>query len=181
MKESLKFQILFVLIICILGACKPYKRVPKSDILAIENGFSGKFANSGTKTTSKKTEYTMLALFEIYPNFFTDSVSIELIDTKHLKVSYYNPFSIYENKVETKIFEGKIKNNGCFQIYHRKKNIEIPPLIPIFYSRRDIYRIRIFITTENELLIENKWARDGNIFIMAAGGSGKDLYYFRGI
>lgn len=179
MKDTLRYQILFVLIICLAVSCKPSKHISKNDIIIIEENFSGSFLNQGYKTTTKKTEYTILNLFEIYPNATIDSIHISLIDSKHLQVSYYNPFSIYQNKNESKIFEGKLLNNGSFQIYHRKKNIEIPPLLPIFYSNRDIDRIRIFITTDGDLLIENKWARDGNIFLMSAGGSGKDLYYLK--
>ena len=65
--------------------------------------------------------------------------------------------------------------------YIRRKKLEIPPLFPIYYSKRDIYRLQLFISEDKDFIIKNKWARDSNIFLMAAGGSGKDIYFFQTI
>ena len=57
-------------------------------------------------------------------------------------------------------FQGKFSKRGFYEIFLRNKKIEIPPFIPIIYSNRDINRIRIGLTVNNDLVIANKWARD---------------------
>ena len=56
---------------------------------------------------------------------------------------------------------------------------EIPPFIPIIYSRRNISRLRLAMTTAGELVVDHKWANDGNIFLLAGGGSGRAQYFFK--
>jgi len=177
--KNFAYKVCIGIIFLALFSCNNYKHVSNDEILSFDLGFSDNFANKGFQTSTKKIDYTVLELFGIYPKINIASVSISLVDSKHIKVSYYDSSSIYADKTQTVLFKGKLLRKGCFQVYLQKKRIEIPPLLPIFYSKRDVDRIRIFITTDGELLIENKWARDGNIFLMAAGGSDRDLYYFK--
>jgi hypothetical protein len=49
----------------------------------------------------------------------------------------------------------------------------------LFYSNVDIYRVRISQTKEKDLVIDSYYERGGNIFLFAAGGSGRTQYYFK--
>jgi hypothetical protein len=55
---------------------------------------------------------------------------------------------------------------------------EIPPFIPIIYSRRNISRLRLAITTAGELVVDHKWAKDV-ILLLAGGESGRAQYFFK--
>jgi hypothetical protein len=67
---------------------------------------------------------------------------------------------------------------GYYELYLEKDVVEIPPFIPILYSRCDLSRLRLAMTAAGELVIDHKWANDGNILFLAGGGRGRTQYYF---
>ena len=84
-----------------------------------------------------------------------------------------------ESGQSSEYFQGKFRKRGYYEIYLRKKNIQIPPLFPIIYSSTDILRIRISLTKEKDLIIDIYKNRGGNIFLMAGGGRSRYQLYFK--
>ncbi|HEY0977850.1 MAG TPA: hypothetical protein VGE21_10290 [Flavobacteriales bacterium] len=76
-------------------------------------------------------------------------------------------------------YEGKRSPHGYYEIDLERNITEIPPLLPIIYSERHLSRLRLAMTKQGELVIDHKWANDGNIFLLAGGGSGRTQYFFR--
>ncbi|RKS02856.1 hypothetical protein C8C84_2586 [Flavobacterium sp. 102] len=79
----------------------------------------------------------------------------------------------------TEYYQGKFSKKGYYEIFIRKKNIQIPPVLHLLYSKIDIYRLRISLNKEKELIIDSYYKRGGNVFLLAAGGSGRTQYYFK--
>lgn len=132
--------------------------------------FKGKFQNQSFKINGRnpyQDHTSILQELEVFPHE-SEWISIEFGLNNELYIRYPKG-----GHTLTSIFDGKFKKNGSYQIWLRRKRIEIPPLFPIIYSRVDIKRLRFNLDLENNLVIHNKWARTANIFILAGGASGK--------
>lgn len=132
--------------------------------------FSGEFENHsyqilGRNPYSEKT--SILNEFEILPDN-DSSIRIHFDSSQNLLINYRNGTNL-----STVTFNGRFKKNGSYQIWLRRKRIEIPPLFPIIYSHIDLKRLRLVLDLEDNLVIHDKWARTANIFILAGGASGK--------
>ncbi len=156
---------LIILTFLILSSCTGLK-IKRADFKPIDKTFNSSFYNVPSKTKGHYPDSTMLEVFEIF-QVRSDSINLSFNNSGQLQISF-------DKNSQTKSFDGKFKK-GYFQIYFRNKKT----IIPIFYSKRDIYRLRLALTKDNELIIANKWARDGNIFILAGGASGHRKYYFK--
>ncbi|HCS21033.1 MAG TPA: hypothetical protein DIW47_10825 [Bacteroidetes bacterium] len=145
----------------------------KSKVTYFDNHFSATVSNySFKKKGSNWSEPSLLQLFEIGV-VNTDSVSLGFNDSNALILSYEVNGQKFEN-----VFNGKFADKGYYEIYFRNKRKEIPPVIHIIYSSNHINRVRLALTKEGDLLVDNMWDDSGNIFIIGAGDSGRRLSYF---
>jgi hypothetical protein len=159
-----------------LSSCGNNFPLRKKNIHALTPAFSWEFENHSYQIQGRNpyTEKTsILHEFEIFPAA-DSSVHIQFDSSQNLLLTYHNGIDF-----STIPFNGRFKKNGSYQIWIRRKRIEIPPLFPIFYSQIDIKRLRLVLDLEDNLVIHNKWARTANVFIFAAGGSGKYNSYIR--
>ena len=78
-----------------------------------------------------------------------------------------------------KTFHGAFSKKGYLEIFLRNNKKEIPPLLPIIYGKYNINRIRIALTLENDLIIDNSWNEGGNIFILGVGDKGRRQQFFK--
>ncbi|RAR46822.1 hypothetical protein B0I10_11439 [Flavobacterium lacus] len=158
-----------------VSSCGTGLKISSDKLSGINSNFKGTFQNNPHKKASKKgtpSDSDILELLNIL-NKKSDSVSVSFISNK-LVIKYDDILG-----KSAAYFDGKFSEKGYYEIYFSKKNIQIPPLLPIFYSKVDIDRIRISLTQENELIIDSYYSRGGNIFLMAAGGSGRSQFYFK--
>jgi hypothetical protein len=171
-------QTLYILTIVVLSSCGTGMKISKKDFSSIDNKFSATFNNKSQTTKGRyyhSSNPTILDFFELY-KINADTVQFRFDMANRLLLTFKDSLG-----VRTEIFEGNFKKNGYYEIFIRKYKKEIPPFFPFIYGVRDIQRLRIGLTKENELVIDNKWARDGNIFILAGGGSGRYRSYFKQI
>jgi hypothetical protein len=165
---------IFILLSVILSSCGSGLQVRKSRIEYFNKNFAATVDNRPFQV--KKKSYrapTLLELFEI-KNVSSDSVELRFTADSLLFVGYYD-IGIWTEQV----FMGRFKKKGYYQIFLRRKRIEIPPLIPIIYSRVDIDRLRLALTSEGDLIVDNKWRGSGNILILSGGDLGRSQYFFR--
>ena len=155
--------------------------IKSSNFKKIDSNFSGTFKNLSYKNTRKHNSSSeldnlrILKLFKI-DNKNVDSINLSFTTDNSLVIEYSDSTGIRTEK-----FNGEFSKRGFYEIYFRKQNIEIPPLFPIIYSKTNIDRIRISLSTENELLIDHYIAIGGNILILAGGGGSNSIYYFERI
>jgi len=95
---------------------KSYKNTTKA---IIDYKFTENYNNTSYISTKENTE--LLNIFEIYPQTEVTSVQISFTQQGKLKVLYVDPTSIYHDKTQVIYFDGKFKNNGCYEIYTQKK------------------------------------------------------------
>jgi hypothetical protein len=176
MKISSGLVYSFLVIAVTLHSCGYNYPLRKKHTHPLTPAFSEEFENHSYQIKGRNpyTEKTsVLHEFEIFPAA-DSSVRIKFDSSQNLLLTYHNGIDF-----STISFNGRFKKNGSYQIWLRRKRIEIPPLFPIFYSQIDIKRLRLVLDLEDNLVIHDKWARTANVFIFAAGGSGKYNSYFR--
>ena len=171
-------NILIGLTILICTACGTGLRMNKSYCIPIDDKYSGTFPNRSYKANDGNCDMTLLQLFNIFDSK-TDSVMIEFDKVGQLQITFRDSLSNLNDKTRIETFQGYFSHKGYYEIYLKKEKKEIPPLFPIIYSDYNIDRIRIAFTTENDLIIDNKWKLGGNIFLMAAGDSDRTQYFFK--
>ncbi len=144
------------------------KSSDRETFFSANSSFVGAFHNHDTSSGhSGKGNRSLLELLNIYEENI-DTVSLSFDSLKRLIVTFHNGTS-YQKKA----LAGKFCKRGFYEIYLVKKKKEIPPLIPILYGSRDIDRLRIALSPAQDLIISNKWIRDGNILFFTSGGRGR--------
>jgi hypothetical protein len=179
-KSLCSSMLLVSLLTMILYSCGSSRRINKSDITPIGNYYSATFNNQSYSPEGKHyipkgswPDLSILGYFEIL-NANADKVSISFDSIGQIVLRSYSDSLL----TKTQSFKGRFTRQGYYEIFLRKEKVEIPPLIPILYSRRDIYRLRIARSKNNDLIIQLKFIRDGNLLIFGAGSSDKILSYF---
>lgn len=163
-----------ILTVLILSSCGSGLRIKRKDFAPIDNKFSATICNNPLMTKGRTySSLTLLDMLDVF-NFHSDSISLHFDNKERLVLTFKDTLV---NRIE--IFEGRFRKKGYYEIYLRNEKKEIPPFLPIIYGYRDIDRVRIGLTKENYLFVDNKWARDGNIFILAGGGSGRYRCFFK--
>lgn len=161
---------IFIATIFLLYSCGTGLNVRKSQVKYFDKNFSVTVANNSFKIHGHRYgNPTLLTLFEIY-SVNTDSVSIKFIDSLKLQITYTD-----SGTVKKKIFNGQFAKKGYYEIFLRNES----KVIPIIYARRNINRIRMASTIQDDLIIDNDWNESGHILILGAGDSGRRQSYFK--
>jgi hypothetical protein len=168
----------YFLISIIFFSCGTGIKVSKTEFNSISADYHGSFQNDPYKTIGKSyitrqkfPTLTLLNHFRISLN--SDSVKLAFNESKHLVLTYQD-----SGITRSSVFDGKFSNKGYYEIIFHKKKTEIPPLIPIFYSHREIDRLRIALTKNNELVIDRKYVLDGNFLFVGGGASDRTQNFF---
>jgi len=191
-KLNNKIVVITLIISClfIFVSCGTGLKVSKANYKKMDINFSGAFINSSFKTKtgtaipglstdisneSKTTIASLLRLSDVKKSQ-TDPIIFKLNTDKNLVVTYVDSLQIQK----TKVFKGKLRKRGYYEYFHYKERVEIPPLFPIIYGEVHISRLR-FGFSNNNLVIDDYYISNGNIFIFAAGNSHREQYYFKPI
>ena len=158
----------------LLCSCGTGLSIRKSKVNYFDSNFSATVDNKSFKVKGRRYgDLTLLNLFEIRDENI-DSVHISFNDSKELKLTY-----TFKGQEIIKTLTGYFAKKGYYEIYFRNQKKEIPPLLPIIYSNNHINRVRLALTIDGNLIIDNMWDDSGNIFILAAGSSGRRQSFFK--
>jgi hypothetical protein len=162
--------VIFIATFLLLSSCGTGLNVRKSQLKYFDKNFSATVDNNSFKIQGRRYgNPTLLELLEIYP-VNTDSVSIKFIDSLKLQVSYMDSGTVMK-----KIFNGQFSKNGYYEIFLRNES----KVIPIIYSGHNINRIRMALTIQGDLIVDNEWNESGHILMLGAGDSGRRQSYFK--
>ena len=174
-ERTLKY-IVFTATILLLYSCGTGMSLSKKDFSPIDKKFLGIFENRSSLTKGRhysSSQPTILDFFELY-KIAADSIHFHFDSDDKLTLTFNDSL-----RLRTEKFDGKFRGKGYYEIFIRNHKREIPPLFPIIYSTRNIKRLRLGLTNDNNLVIDNKWARDGNILLFVGGGGERYQSYFR--
>jgi hypothetical protein len=157
--------IFFILSLC---SCSGIRTIPRSEFLAIDQTFKGTFTSKVCKFRGATAKYNVYELFEV-DSTKDEKFKIDFDSIGRIRIS--------SNSGKWSSFGGKFKR-GFYQVYLRKKWIQIPPIFPLIYSDVDIYRIRIAYHKYGYLLLENKYYRDKSILFLGGGRGQRNVYFF---
>lgn len=163
-----------ILAIFFLCSCGTVLSIRKSKVNYFNAQLSGTFDNIAFKVNGRRYgSPTLLDLFEIY-NIRTDSVSVKFNGSEELELSYKDN----EEKFKKESFKGTFTKKGYYEVFLRNDKKEIPPLFPIIYGKYNVNRIRIALTIQGDLIIDNKWNKSGNILFLGVGDKGRRQSFF---
>ncbi|HEY9046780.1 MAG TPA: hypothetical protein VIN08_12835 [Ohtaekwangia sp.] len=146
----------------------------KSRVKYFDSQFSGTFNNNPLKASPRRYgSPTLLDLFQIY-QVETDSVSAVFNRQGELELTYRDKDGI----VKIEPFKGVFVKKGYYEVFLRNEKKEIPPFFPIIYSRCNINRIRLALSLQGDLIVDNEWNESGNILLLGAGDKGRRQSYF---
>ena len=171
----MKKTFIIVLIYFVLCSCKTNIKVIKSNKEHFCQ-FYGTFDNNAFKVVrgNRYGSPSLLELFEIY-HIKTDSVTIECDSMGELKLIFVDK----EKNITEKTIKGSYSNKGYLEIFLRYESKKFPPFIPIIYGKYNINKIRLSLTENGDLIVDNKWIEGGHIFIFGVGDSGNRKSYFK--
>lgn len=157
-----------------ISSCGSGLSIRKSKVKYFASSFSATVDNNSYKVKGRRYGgVTLLNIFEIRDKNI-DSVYISFNDSNELKLSY-----TYKGQEITEIFIGNFAKKGYYEIYFRNQKKEFPPVLPIIYSNNHIKRVRLALTIDGNLIVDNMWDDSGNIFILAGGSSGRRQIFFK--
>jgi hypothetical protein len=171
--------ITFAFTIMIFCSCGTGLKTGKSGFEPISHDYSGAFNNIPYLTTGK----SYLSKEAFPPLTILNHFDTTHIRTKTVLVTFNSKIQLvitYKDSLTTgsATFDGKFSKKGYYEIFFSKKKIEIPPIIPIFWSHRDINRLRIALTKSNDLVIDRKRVLDGNFFFIGGGAHDRTQSFF---
>jgi hypothetical protein len=180
MKLRTSFQAVLIASDLIFSACN---RKAASENVARINQNKGRvqsYQNNAYKVNTKiYGSPTLLALIEVY-SIEADSVSIKIRDNYEGELNYKD-YKDLPTELRMKVLEGRLSKKGYIVVFLSNKRTEIPPFFPIIYSRVNVNRLRLSFTQDGNLVMDNKWNRSGNIFLLGAGEKGRRKSYFHKI
>ena len=157
-----------------LCSCGTGLIVGKSQLRYFDSQFSATFCNTAFKVNGRRYgSPALLELFEIY-QAKTDSVSVVVDKQGELKLTFQGN----DGNVKTQTFKGVFVRNGYSDVFLRNVRKEIPPVFPFIYSRCNINRVRLALSTQGDLMVDNEWNEGGNILFLGAGDKGRRQSYF---
>lgn len=159
--------ITIALIISIFYSCGSGLKVNKSKVQILTPFFTARVANSSYKVTpEKKFRKDNLKLLSIFRDATADIDSLDIYfnSNKELTLEYR-----YNGQEVVKTFKGQFSKRGYYEFYLDKKRIEIPPMLPILYSKVHVDRYRIGLTIDGDLIVDQLHENSGNIVFLSAG------------
>ena len=166
--------LLFVLFLFM--SCGSGVRAFKVDLVPLQDGFRGTFHDPPYRSHERNpignSLLSVLSIFEAN----ADTATLQLESSGALHITYH-----MDGAERTKTYQGRFSKRGFFEYRPWWHRVQIPPLVPFIYSSERYCRVRIALTIEGDLVVDNKWARDGNILFLAGGSSGRSQYYFHAV
>ncbi|MES2864532.1 MAG: hypothetical protein V4666_10470 [Bacteroidota bacterium] len=159
---------LAIIIVFSLFSCQSYKEIKDKELVVFSSKSLGEFQSLSNQ--KKKTDYqiSIQELFEI--RNLDEIVKISISKNDEMEIYYKNVLG--GNEVAT--FKGKFKKN-YFEVYLSKKRIFFPPV----YCKTNINRLRIGVTQNKDLVVNQHYDYSGMFMLFAAGNSDKKQYIFK--
>ncbi|MBV4357465.1 hypothetical protein [Pinibacter aurantiacus] len=173
----------FLLLIISACSCETTSRIKKSDINPISNKFEGAYDNkpylirSNLQVTKKDYLETAVSLFDTSQTLKSDLDFIQInFNSKGQLCLHYKDTSVF--KATT--LNGKFSKKGYYEIYFKKEQLEIPPVVHVLFSTHDIQRLRIYETKSDDLIVYYYNYISGN-FLFVGDGPSKMQFFFHKI
>jgi hypothetical protein len=139
---------------------------------AIDRKFSGIFKNDPFHTKGRR--YGILSLMQTVgvSDISSDSVGISFDDCNRLHIVYGDSLR------KSLILTGSFIGSDYYEYFFRNESKGFPPYVPFIYSVNHINRIRIGVSINGYLVVDEMWDESGNILILGAGDSGRRQSFY---
>lgn len=157
-----------LIIVFALFSCKSYKEIKDKELVALTSKKLGQFQSISNQ--KEKTDYRV-SIQELFEIKNLDSV-VKVVINKNEEIEIHYKNVLGGNEITA--FKGKFKKN-FFEVYLDKKRIFFPPI----YCKSNINRLRIGMSEQNDLVINQHYDRSGMFMLFAAGSSDSKQYIFK--
>lgn len=159
---------LVVIIVFCLFSCKSYKEIKDKELVVFSSKSLGEFHS--LSNPKEKTDY-QISIQELFNIKNLDEI-VKVIITKNDEIEIHYKNVLGGNEVAA--FKGEFKKH-YFEVYLDKKRIFFPPI----YCKSNINRLRIGLTQNQELVINQHYDYSGMFLFFAAGNSDNKQYVFK--
>ncbi len=164
-------HLLYILILgLLLTSCKTSKNISYHNLSSLDPNFSASYENRAIKEGSFKSQTSLLQLLKIEATDTISEVKLAIQNNGELQIDYDN----HKGKQKSIVLKGKFKKH-YYQIFFERNQIILPP----FYWVTHIERIRLSISKDNLLVINNYSEHTGMIMMFAGGSSSKTQHLFK--
>lgn len=174
--KILSKMVIVLVTIGFLTSCRTGFGVRKSDLITFDKGFSARVQNKAFKEITRshyQHDLNLLPLLSLRDHH-TDSIEFVFVNQTRLQISF-----IENGQRIEKTFDGKVSKSGYFEFFFENERIEIPPVLPIFYSRYNIDRLRVALHRNGCILVSRFGRRAGNLLFITGGGENQSVGCFR--
>lgn len=157
-----------IIILFSLFSCKSFQEIKDKDLVVFSAKTLGEYQSLSNQ--KKKTEY-QISIQELFRIKNLDEI-VKIVISKNDEIEIHYKNVLGGNEIAA--FKGKFKKN-YFEVYLDKKRVFFPPI----YCKTNINRLRIGITKNKELVINQHYDYSGMILLFAAGNSDNKQYVFK--
>ncbi len=159
---------LVIIILLSLVSCKSYKEIKDKELVIPSAKSLGEFHAISNGKKDKEYEVSIQGLFNI--RNLDSVVKIAINKNDELEIHYKNVLG--GNEVE--VFKGKFKKH-YFEVFLDRKRIILPPIL----LKINVNRLRIGLTQNKDLVINQHYDYSGMFLLFAAGTSDNKQYVFK--
>jgi hypothetical protein len=156
-----------IFIIIFLTSCRTGFGIRKSDLIPFDKGFSARVQNRASKEITRshyQHDLNLLPLLSLRDHH-SDSIDFFFVNQTRLQISF-----IENGQRLEKVLDGRMSKRGYFESFFENERIEVPPVIPILYSKYNIDRLRIALHRDGCIIVSRFGRRAGNLLFVTGGG-----------
>ncbi len=167
MKKVIVIYVALIIAFLILTSCKSGYPIKNHELTPLKKDFSNTYKDYNLTIDSTSM---LLKLFEVDAVNPNRIVNLKMVDEDKLQLTYQNKFNVSESKT----FKGKLTNTG-FKIFIKKDRCFILPIV----WTTDVKRLKLNLTKDKDLVINEYRNTSGMILFIGAGGSSKKQYTYK--
>jgi hypothetical protein len=167
MKKIIALYVLLIIAFLALTSCKSAYNIKSNELTPLKKNFANSYLDFKLNIDSTSQ---LLNLFNVDAINSNRIVNVEILNDNELKLTYKNGFNV----IESRIFNGKLKNNG-FKIFIKKERWFILPIV----WKTNVKRLKLNLD-KNDNLVINEYSNNSGMFLfMAAGNTSKKQHLFK--
>jgi len=174
--KILSKMVIVLVTIGFLTSCRTGFGVRKSDLITFDKGFSARVQNRAFKEITRshyQHDLNLLPLLSLRDHH-TDSIEFVFVNQTRLHISF-----IENGQRVEKTFDGKVSKSGYFESFFENEKLEIPPILPIVYSRYNIDYLRLALHRDGCMIVGRYSRRAGNLLFIGGGGKSESIGCFK--
>lgn len=168
--------IIYTLLLFAVCSCKArFLGVRKKSLISIDKQFKAGINNNSHLDFGLDKASSALAYFN-FRDIKADSIYINFDEKERLGIRFRDSIGL-----KTYVYEGRFTKQGYYEVYLKRYQKAIPPVIPFLFCFFDIDKLTITMTKNQQLVMNRKWSRGWRVLIIGddQGGECSSFYTYK--